>query len=68
MGCSDLRDARWSISLCACTKETIHFTYGNATLHILVEDIRNLGKALQQLGETLKSPNSGNEEKKRSIH
>jgi hypothetical protein len=62
------RDTRWSISLCACTKETIHFTYGNATLHILVEDIRNLGMALQQMDETLKSRDRGDDEKQRSVH
>lgn len=46
---------RWSIALCACSAETVHFHYGNATLHILVDDLRKLGNALQQLGERLES-------------
>lgn len=62
------RDGRWSISLCTCTENTIHFTFGKATLHISVEDIRDLGMALQQMDDALKSRNSRNEEWKRSIH
>ncbi|HWP58753.1 MAG TPA: hypothetical protein VNL14_12755 [Candidatus Acidoferrales bacterium] len=46
-------EGRWSIGLCACSEDTVHFHYGNATLHILVEDIRELGNALQQLAERL---------------
>jgi hypothetical protein len=49
---------RWSIGLCACGKNTVHFHYGNATLHILVEDVRDLGIALQKIAEQLE-PQSG---------
>ena len=47
-------EGRWSISLCTCTQGMIHFSYGNATLHIPVEDIRDLGMALQKMDEGLK--------------
>lgn len=46
---------RWSIGLCACSEDTVHFHYGNATLHILVDDMRDLGNALQKLAEQLES-------------
>jgi hypothetical protein len=46
---------RWSVGLCACSEDTVHLHYGNATLHILVEDTRDLGNALQKLAEQLKS-------------
>lgn len=45
---------RWSIGLCTCTDDTIHFTYGNATLHILVADLRDLGMAMQKMAGELK--------------
>lgn len=46
---------RWSIGLCACSEDTVHFSYGNATLHILIDDMRDLGNALQKLAERLES-------------
>ena len=46
---------RWSIGLCACSEETVHLHYGNATLHILVEDMRDLGDALHKLAERFES-------------
>ena len=42
-------EGRWSISPCTCTEGTIHFAYGNATLHILAEDLRELGMAMQRM-------------------
>ncbi|MGH7767723.1 MAG: hypothetical protein ACREQP_09740 [Candidatus Binatia bacterium] len=68
MECINSHDGRWSISPCGCNRETIHFTYGNATLHILVEELRNLGIALQRMDEAIKSPGSGNGEINRSLH
>ena len=60
---------RWSIGLCACSEDTVHFHYGNATLHILVEDMRDLGNALQKLAERLQSQPSqdGNGTKRKSL-
>ena len=42
---------RWSISLCSCSQDTIHFHYGNAILHIALEDLRELGAAMQKIAE-----------------
>lgn len=60
-------EGRWSISL--CTKDTIHLTYGNATLHMLVEDLRDLGMALQRMAEGLESQSSqdGSDGKNRGL-
>jgi hypothetical protein len=44
---------RWSVTVCSCSQETIHVIYGNATLHILVEDLRELGIAMQKMAEGL---------------
>ena len=49
---------RWSIGPCACSDDTVHFHYGNAMLHILVEDMRDLGDALHKLAERLDSRSS----------
>jgi hypothetical protein len=68
MECRDSRDGRWSISLCTCSKETIHFTYGNATMHVLIDDIGNLGMALKQLDDALKSREGLSAERKHSMH
>jgi hypothetical protein len=46
---------RWSIGPCACSEDTVHFHYGNATLHILAEDMWDLGDALHKLAERLQS-------------
>lgn len=58
-------EGRWSISLCTCTKDTIHFTYGNATLHILVQDLRELGMAMQKMAEWLRPLLVGNSDSKK---
>ena len=59
------RDGRWSISLCTCTKGTIHFAYGNATLHMLVEDLRYLGMAMQKMAEGLEHLSVDNNDNKK---
>lgn len=48
-------DGRWSVALCGCGKETVHLTYGNATLHVLSEDIGDLASALRQMDRALQS-------------
>ena len=59
------RDGRWSISLCTCAQGMIHFSYGNATLHILAEDIRDLGMGMQKMDEGLRPPSVGNNDGKK---
>lgn len=61
------RDGRWSISL--CTRDTIHLTYGNATVHILVRDLRHLGIAMQKMAEALEpiSGENGSDCKKKEL-
>lgn len=59
------REGRWSISPCTCTQGTIHFTYGNATLHILAEDLRDLGVAMQRMAEGLRPLSVGNSDSKK---
>jgi hypothetical protein len=60
-------EARWAISLCRCAPGMIHMSYGNATLHISIEDIGDLAAALEKMNEAVKQ-NEGDEEKDRSIH
>lgn len=64
-------EGRWSISLCTCTQGMTHFTYGNATLHILVRDLRDLGMAMQRMAEDLNSQscqNSSDSKRRGVIH
>jgi len=42
---------RWSISFCSCSQDTIHFHYGTVILHIALEDLRDLGAAMQRIAE-----------------
>lgn len=42
---------RWSVSLCNCSQDTAHFHYGNVVLHIAIDDLRELGLAMQSLAE-----------------
>ena len=44
---------RWSVSVCSCSQDTIHLVYGNATIHIAVEDLRDLRMAMQRIAEGL---------------
>ncbi|HEV8342171.1 MAG TPA: hypothetical protein VGR30_07355 [Candidatus Binatia bacterium] len=57
-------EGRWSISLCNCSQDTVHFTYGNATLHILVEDLQDLGMAIEKMAKDLKSQDKSDGQKK----
>jgi hypothetical protein len=50
------RDGRWSVSLCSCSHDTAHVQYGNVVLHILREDLRDLGIALQSIAEGEEDP------------
>jgi hypothetical protein len=45
------REGRWSVSLCSCSQDTAHFHYGNVVLHIALEDLRDLGLAMQSVAE-----------------
>jgi hypothetical protein len=47
-------DGRWSVNLCG-SGNAVHLTYGNATLHVLMEDIGDLAGALAQIDEALRS-------------
>ena len=56
---------RWSVTICSCSQETIHVIYGNATLHILVEDLRDLGMAMQKMAEGLRPLSGANNASKK---
>ena len=45
---------RWSVSLCNCSKDTAHFHYGNVVLHISLDDLRQLGIAMQSVADNVK--------------
>lgn len=45
---------RWSVALCG-SGNAVHLTYGNATLHVLMEDVGELAGALARIDETLRS-------------
>jgi hypothetical protein len=45
------RQGRWSVSLCDCSQDTAHLHYGNVVLHISLDDLRELGLAMQSLAE-----------------
>lgn len=45
------REGKWSVSLCDCSSDTAHFHYGNAILHIALDDLRDLGIAMQSIAE-----------------
>jgi hypothetical protein len=44
-------EGKWSVSLCNCSPDTAHFHYGNAILHISLDDLRDLGIAMQSIAE-----------------
>jgi hypothetical protein len=44
-------EGRWSVSVCNCSADTAHFHYGNVVLHIAVDDLRDLGVALQSVAD-----------------
>ena len=45
------REGRWSVSLCNCSQDTAHFHYGNVVLHISLDDLRELGLAMQSIAD-----------------
>ena len=50
------REGRWSVSLCSCSQDTVHFHYGNVVLHILLDDLRELGLAMQSIADGIERP------------
>lgn len=42
-------EGRWSVSVCNCSADTAHFHYANVVIHIALNDLRDLGVALQSL-------------------
>jgi hypothetical protein len=47
------RDGRWSVSLCDCSRDTAHVHYGNVVLHISLQDLRELGLAMQSVADRI---------------
>ena len=50
------REGRWSVSLCNCSQDTAHVHYGNVVLHVLRDDLRELGFAMQNLAQGIEQP------------
>jgi hypothetical protein len=50
------RQGRWSVSLCNCSQDTVHLHYGNVVLHISLDDLRELGLAMQNVAEGIEQP------------
>ena len=57
-------EGRWSVSLCDCSQDTAHFHYGNVVLHILRDDLRDLGIAMQSMAEGAECDETDNRFKK----
>lgn len=53
------RGGRWSVSLCNCSQDTAHVHYGNVVLHILRDDLRELGLAMQNVAEGIEQAEPG---------
>ena len=49
-------EGRWSVSLCDCSEDTAHFHYGNVVLHIALDDLRDLGIAMQSVADGIERP------------
>jgi len=54
------REGRWSVSLCNCSQDTAHVHYGNVVLHILRDDLRELGLAMQSVAEGIEQRDGQN--------
>ena len=50
------RQNRWSVTLCTCSQDTVHLCYGNVVLHVLQEDVRELGIAMQNITDRAEQP------------
>jgi hypothetical protein len=48
---------RWSVSTCNCSEDTAHFHYGNVVLHIALDDLRDLGVAMQSVADRIERRN-----------
>jgi hypothetical protein len=46
----------WSVSLCDCSEDTAHFHCGNVVLHIALDDLRDLGVAMQSVADGVERP------------
>jgi hypothetical protein len=44
-------DGKWLVSSCSSSRDTVHFHYGNALMHISLDDLRELGLAVQSVAE-----------------
>jgi|KBSSwiStaDraftv2_1062776.scaffolds.fasta_scaffold412855_3 hypothetical protein len=49
-------EGRWSVSLCSCSEDTAHSHYGNVVLHIALDDLRDLGVAMQSVANGIERP------------
>ena len=49
-------EGRWSVSVCNCSEDTAHFHYGNLVLHIALDDLRDLGVAMQSVADRIERP------------
>jgi len=49
-------EGRWSVSLCSCSEDTVHFHYGNVVLHIALDDLRDLGVVMQSVADGIEGP------------
>jgi hypothetical protein len=58
------RDGRWSVCLCNCSRDTVHFHYGDAVVHILLEDLGELGRAMQSVADGVEDSEENNPTKK----
>ncbi len=47
---------RWSVSLCDCSRNTAHFHYGTVVLHISLDDLREVGIAMQSVADNAAQP------------
>jgi len=45
------RQGRWSVSLCDCSQDTAHVQYSNVVIHVLRDDLRERGLAMQYLAQ-----------------
>lgn len=50
------REGRWSVSLCNCSQDTAHVHYGNVVLHVMRDDLLQLGLAMQNVAEGIEQP------------
>jgi len=51
-------EGRWSVSVCSCSEDTAHFHYGNVILHIALDDLRDLGVAMQSVADGVERPDA----------